>query len=101
MVRLTDDGFIPGKSVQFRLTEQSGLQKDIDRAINGSETDAMTLFQQVIAHLLYRRMALGDEQRRPYQLPLRSFLELLFREELLQFFALFHRRPIIRYSYTL
>src|SRR5262245_29235992 len=101
VVGLTDHRFVPGNSVHFRLTDEPGLQKDLNGAVDRGEADAMPFFQEVIPHLLHRRMPFGVEERRPDQLPLRSLLELLFRKELLQLFALFHRGPIIRYSETL
>ena len=98
MIRLLDQWFITRHSFDFGLADEPRLKQDFQRPINCSQANPVAILQQVIAYLFNRRMPLRIAQCSPNERALRSLLELLFRQQLLQLFPVYHRGPIIRYS---
>src|SRR5262244_415841 len=92
VVGLSDNRLVARHPMKFGLSDETGLQEQLDRAVNRREADSVTLFQQVIPDFLDRWMSLRFEKRSPDQRALGRLLKFLFCKEFNELFALCHRR---------
>ena len=91
VVGLADQGFVARCPLEFRLANHARFEKDLERAVNGGQSDPVALFEHPFPNLLDSGMVLGLEQRLPDQLALRGLLEVLLGEKVLETILLPHR----------